>query len=96
MDSFRRTRSVQKMKAGGDTRQHPKKLLPVLVIENNVLPSIAPGCHVIERPVEFDAEWTSHSPSLAHQSYKKQDLTPPPSFFLKPAERMNQLVALKV
>ncbi len=66
MDSFRRTRSVQKMKAGGDTRQHPKKLLQVLVIEKDVLLRISPGGDVIERTGKLDAEWASHGWTLAH------------------------------
>lgn len=48
------------MKAGDDTRQHREKLLSVLVIQENVLPSIAPGRDVIERLREFDAKRSSH------------------------------------
>lgn len=75
MDSFRRTRSVQKMKSGDHAREHAQKLLPVLVIQKDVLLHLPPGGDVIERPRKFVVKWTRHERNLAHQSYKKQNLT---------------------
>lgn len=65
----------QEMKAGDHARQHPEKLLPVLVIEKDVLPGIASDRDVIERTGKFETEWSSHEESLAQQSNKKYDLT---------------------
>jgi hypothetical protein len=40
--------------------QYHQKLLAVLVIEKDVLPSIPTGDDVIEGSREFDAEWANH------------------------------------
>jgi hypothetical protein len=41
--------------------QHHQKLLAVLVIKKDVLPSITPGSDMIERPGKFNAERSSHA-----------------------------------
>jgi hypothetical protein len=46
--------------------QHREKLLAVLVIQKDVLPSITPGGDVIERAGEFEAEWPGHLLNLAY------------------------------
>ena len=51
----------QEMKPGDDARQRREKLLSVLVIQKDVLSRIPPGGDVIERPGEFEAEWSGHA-----------------------------------
>jgi len=51
----------QEMKPGDHSRQHAEKPLSVLIVLEDVLPSIAPGGDVIEGPGKFNAEWSSHA-----------------------------------
>lgn len=50
----------EETKPGDHARQHSQKVLPVLVIEKDVLLDITTGGNVIQRPREFDAKWSSH------------------------------------
>ena len=41
------------------------KHLPIIVVQENVRASIAPGHHMVERTFEFNPQWTSHDRKLA-------------------------------
>ncbi len=42
------------MKTGDGALQHPKKSLPILVIQEDVLPGVAPNGDMVESPGKFD------------------------------------------
>ena len=41
-------------------RQHRQPLLTIRILEEDVLPAIATGSHVVQASGKFDAQWAGH------------------------------------
>jgi hypothetical protein len=54
------------MKPGDDALQDFEKLLPVLVIQEDVLPGVAPGGDMVERPRKCEPQRSAMPPTLFH------------------------------
>ena len=67
------------------------KHLPIIVAQENVRASIAPGHHMVERTFEFNPQWTNHARKLAGFTgwCKLQDLNP----FFRTAGLMRTLMS---